>query len=60
MSFLIAVGELGIFDRFRKKKSKNESLYSDPSAVAKAERTAMANENLNEAINLLVQIYKQC
>ena len=51
---------MGIFDRFRKKDEKKESLYSNSSAVAKAEKNAMAKNDLNETVTSLVQIYNEC
>jgi len=57
----MTVCELGIFARFRKKEGKKkQALYSTPSAVVKAERNAMAKEDLHEAIRSLGQIYSQC
>jgi len=62
---------MGIFDRlFGKKNLRNDpralknkekkSLYSNSSAVAEAERNAMAKEDLKEAILSLVKIYNEC
>jgi hypothetical protein len=57
---MMTVRELGIFDRFRRKEEKKQALFSNPSAVVKAERNAMAKEDLKEAIRSLGQIYSQC